>query len=159
MAITFTNKAAEMRDVDGLGRRGDLGQHFPFELRSDSAPVWPSGIWHEFTIWRRRPENADEAGAQEKRYDPKQLRSGRCCHGFLRRENDRITADEFEQQAERLEKIAWFTGLKELKKNNALDFDDLLVKTVELLRQTDAEYQDKFGISGGRVPGHEPCTV
>ena len=66
--------------------------------------------------------------------------------------NDRITADEFEQQAGadfREKKIAqiYREYQKELKKNNALDFDDLLVKTVELF-EANADvleyYQDKF---------------
>ena len=66
--------------------------------------------------------------------------------------NDRITAEEFEQQAGadfREKKIAQFYReyQKELKKNNALDFDDLLLKTVELF-EANADvleyYQDKF---------------
>ena len=84
--------------------------------------------------------------------DPKQFKERAVLSRISAAKNDRITADEFEQQAGadfREKKIAqiYREYQKELKKNNALDFDDLLVKTVELF-EANADvleyYQDKF---------------
>ena len=65
----------------------------------------------------------------------------------------------------RQEKIAqaYVEYQKELKKNNALDFDDLLVKTVELFQSCPdvlEYYQEPFSLHhGGRVSGHQYRAV
>ena len=50
-----------------------------------------------------------------------------------------------------------------LKDSNALDFDDLLLKTVELFETSEPArefYSQKFQLRhGGRVPGHQPAAV
>ena len=52
---------------------------------------------------------------------------------------------------------------KRLKANNSLDFDDLIMKTIQLFKEVPEVldfYQKKFQIySRGRVSGYEPCTV
>ena len=65
--------------------------------------------------------------------------------------NELITPDQFEEQAKRWEEkqtaAAYRLYQETLHRNNALDFDDLLVKTVELFRR-DQEvldyYQERF---------------
>ena len=84
----FTNKAAaEMRErVDKIWRRrgGDLVSIVPFELRSDSAPVYRPSLGYDtnFTIYdgddqktlmkQVLKKNAGGSGSS--------LRGGRCCH-------------------------------------------------------------------------------
>ena len=95
MAITFTNKAAaEMRErvdkIVGEGAESDLGQlpsiRAAFGFCAGLSTVM--GYDTNFTIYDGgRPENADEAGAQETAGRIRSsLRSGRCCRrDFLRR--------------------------------------------------------------------------
>ena len=160
LAITFTNKAAgEMRE-----RVNDLAEH------GDS--VWVS-TFHSLCvrILRRFIENlgyttsfsiydADDQRALMKQIiklmnlDSKQYRERGVLGIISSAKNEMITAAEFMDTAksagdlrgQRLGEI-YIEYEKQLKKNNALDFDDLLVKTVELFEKREdilASYQDRF---------------
>ena len=159
LAITFTNKAAgEMRErVDKL-----------VEFCPES--VWVStfhsscvrilrrfidriGYESNFSIY-----DTDDQKTVMKRIlkrmelDPKQFRERAVMSAISSAKNELIDPKQFLENAGgdwREKKIAEVYQLyqEELKKNNALDFDDLIFKTVHLFR-TDAEvldyYQERF---------------
>lgn len=159
LAITFTNKAAgEMRErVDKLVQFG-------------SESIWVStfhstcvkilrrfidylGYNNNFTIY-----DADDQKTLMKQVlkkmnlDPKQYRERMVMSVISSAKNELISPQEFRLNAEgdwRQQKIAeiYQEYQTQLMKNNALDFDDLIFKTVDLLR-TNAEvleyYQDRF---------------
>lgn len=161
LAITFTNKAAgEMRDrVNSL-----------VEYGADS--VWVS-TFHSLCvrILRRFIENigyttdfsiydSDDTKTLMKQIfkdlevNTKVLKERGVLGVISSAKNEMIGPEEFMLSAKaegdsRLKRIAelYMEYQKRLKKNNALDFDDLLVKTVELF-QTKQEvleyYQDRF---------------
>ena len=161
LAITFTNKAAgEMRDrVNSL-----------VEYGADS--VWVS-TFHSLCvrILRRFIENigyttdfsiydSDDTKTLMKQIfkdlevNTKVLKERGVLGVISSAKNEMISPEEFMLSAKaegdsRLKRIAelYMEYQKRLKKNNALDFDDLIVKTVELL-QTDPEvlayYQERF---------------
>lgn len=161
LAITFTNKAAgEMRDrVNSL-----------VEYGADS--VWVS-TFHSLCvrILRRFIENigyttdfsiydSDDTKTLMKQIfkdlevNTKVLKERGVLGVISSAKNEMISPEEFMLSAKaegdsRLKRIAelYMEYQKRLKKNNALDFDDLLVKTVELF-QTKQEvleyYQDRF---------------
>lgn len=144
MAITFTNKAAqEMRQrVDGL-------------LGSGAESVWVStfhsacvrilrryidriGYDNRFTIY-----DTDDAKTVIKRVmkklnmDSKLYKERGVLAKISHAKNEMITAALFREQAgseysDKKIADAYAAYEEELKKNNALDFDDLLLKTVEL---------------------------
>ena len=159
MAITFTNKAAgEMRErVDRLVGAG-----------SDS--IWVSTFHSSCVrILRRFIENlgydksftiydADDQKTLMKQVlkkmelDPKQFRERAVLAAISNAKNELIGPEEFMMNAQgdwREKKIGEIYGRyqAELKKNNALDFDDLIFKTVELFKTCPEVldyYQEKF---------------
>ena len=159
MAITFTNKAAgEMRErVDRLVGEG-----------SDS--IWVSTFHSSCVkILRRFIENlgysrsftiydADDQRTLMKQIlkkmelDPKQFRDRAMLSAISNAKNELIGPEEFRLNAEgdwREKKIAEVYAMyqEELRKNNALDFDDLIFKTVDLFRTNPdvlEYYQERF---------------
>ncbi|MGN0159028.1 MAG: DNA helicase PcrA [Brotaphodocola sp.] len=159
MAITFTNKAAgEMRErVDKL-------------VAFAAESVWVStfhsscvkilrrfidrlGYETNFTIY-----DADDQKTLMKQIvkkmdlDPKQFRERSLLAAISNAKNELIGPVEFKVNAQgdwREKKVAdvYQQYQEELKKNNALDFDDLIFKTVDLLRDDKdvrEYYQERF---------------
>jgi DNA helicase-2/ATP-dependent DNA helicase PcrA len=156
LAITFTNKAArEMRERIEAGLRGDpdlnrpvsfserpfvstfhsLGVHI---LREQSGKA---GLKRTFTIFDRDDsKKAIKEALQSIGLDPKTHEPGKIL-GIISKEKGRgILAEEYFEGNERRGYIAEVVGQvwpeyeRALKRDNALDFDDLLLKTERLLR-------------------------
>lgn len=158
LAITFTNKAAgEMRErVDALVGHG-------------SESIWVStfhsgccrilrrfidriGYDSSFTIY-----DTDDSRSVMKEVirmlelDPRVYKERALLAKISAAKNNMITPDEMEKEAYRWEQKqlvrAWRAYEERMRKNNALDFDDLLVLTVRLFREAPdvLEYwQDRF---------------
>lgn len=158
LAVTFTNKAAkEMRDRVELlvgNTRGMWIQTFHSAcvriLRAEAEKI---GYKSTFAIYDTADQKAvakavvKELEADEKKFTPayvlscisdaknKGLDPGRFAAGFSDSHDRRVMADIFEQY-----EIT-------LKKNNAMDFDDLLVNTVKLFEKNpdvQFQYSNKF---------------
>lgn len=158
MAITFTNKAA-----------GEMRERIDKQIGAGAERIWVStfhsscarilrrfidriGYDKSFTIY-----DSDDS-RQVMREVIKRLELNTKIYkerGLLSKisvaKNEMIDPELFEKQADGWNEQniakAYFEYERVLRHNNALDFDDLLVKTVELFR-TDAEvlayYQDRF---------------
>lgn len=158
LAITFTNKAAkEMKErVDALLR-------FPTDiwvstfhsacvriLRRDIEKI---GYTRDFVIY----DGTDQQNVLKDCYKELNVNTDlfplAMVQGKMGSAKDRmLTPSQFMKEAAgdfQLEKVGQIYGLyqKKLKKNNALDFDDLLFKTVELFQNEPkvlSYYQHKF---------------
>jgi DNA helicase II / ATP-dependent DNA helicase PcrA len=166
LAVTFTNKAAgEMRErVEKLLRQANLKlQSAPLIstfhslcvriLRADIEHL-KEGYTRSFTIYDTDDsQKLIKTCIKDLGYDDKQL-SPRATQGAISGAKNRgETPDSYSAQAdyndERRAAIARVFRLYEerLRNNNALDFDDLLIRTVQLLRrsnETREKYNDKF---------------
>ena len=159
MAITFTNKAAkEMRErVDALiGHGGQDVWVSTFHsscvrfLRRDIDKI---GYNKNFTIYDTDDgKRIIREAMKHHNVDPKQFKESAILSAISSAKNELQGVDAYKQSAAgdfRKEKIAnCFDYYQDrLKKNNALDFDDLLFYTVELFRlRPDVleYYQSKF---------------
>lgn len=159
MAITFTNKAAaEMRervnDIVGFGAESIWVSTFHSScVRILRRHIEYLGYTTNFTIY----DGDDQKTLMRQVFkkldiDTKQLKE-RAVLGYISSAKDEmVTPEEFLLNAGddfRQKKIAQIYAeyQKELKKNNALDFDDLIVKTVELFQNCPdvlEYYQDRF---------------
>ena len=174
LAITFTNKAAqEMRGrverMLGHGTRGMWLMTFHAAcariLRAEAERL---GYTRQFTIYdqadaRRLVKRSIEGlGIDPKRYTPAAIHSQiSAAKNRLRdaKEYARLVGSYFEQT------VAEVYGVyeRELHRMNAMDFDDLLFRTVNLLELFE-EVRERYAAdipprAGGRVPGHQPRAV
>jgi len=166
LAITFTNKAAkEMRERVGrllgssfqvsgrseqprswqlearsypwLGTFHALGVHI---LRENSQRL---GLSKRFTIFDRGDSiSAVKEAIRETDLDPKQFEPGKILGAISREKGNMVTMEEFKVRAEG----EYFAGIvaevwekyeAALRREKALDFDDLLLKTALLLRENE----------------------
>lgn len=166
LAVTFTNKAAgEMRErVEKILRGLDLRLNSSplistFHslcvriLRSDIENL-KAGYTRSFTVYDTDDsQKVIKTCIKDLGYDDKQL-SPRITQGAISGAKNRGESPEsYSAQAdynnERAQAISRVFKLYEerLQNNNALDFDDLLIKTVQLLRRSDEtreKYNEKF---------------
>jgi len=159
MAITFTNKAAgEMRErVDQLVQFG-AESIWVSTFHSTCVKILRRfidylGYSNNFTIY-----DADDQRTLMKQVikkmdlDPKQYRERIVLSVISSAKNELISPQEFRLNAEgdwRQKKLAevYQEYQTQLVKNNALDFDDLIFKTVDLLRmnvEVREYYQERF---------------
>lgn len=159
MAITFTNKAAgEMRervdDIVGHGSEGVWVATFHSTcVRILRRYIERIGYDKSFTIY-----DTDDAKSVMKdvckrlEIDTKMLKERTILSAISHAKDSLITPAEYERAAfgdytKKRISAAYAEYQLTLKKNNALDFDDLIVKTVELFQSCPdvlESYQDKF---------------
>ena len=159
MAITFTNKAAgEMRErVDRLVSFG-AESVWVSTFHSSCVKILRRfidrlGYNTNFTIYDSDDQKTLMKQVLKKLdLDPKQFRDRAMLTAVSNAKNELIGPEEFRLNAQgdwRMQKVAdvYQNYQAELKKNNALDFDDLIFKTVDLLRldkDVREYYQERF---------------
>ena len=160
LAITFTNKAAgEMRErVDkliGFGAESVwISTFHSMCVRILRRHIENLGYESSFTIY----DTDDQKSLMKEvckylKIDTKDLREREILGEISSAKNELTTPLQYREENEdlgfRYVRIAdaYEEYQKRLKKNNALDFDDLLMKTVELFHSHDeilASYQNRF---------------
>ena len=159
LAITFTNKAAnEMRErVDALVP-GDAGSVWVATFHSTCVRILRRdaellGYTNRFTIYDSDDQKTLMRQVIRKLdRDPKLYKDRAVLSQISAAKNELVSVDEFYRQAAgdfRKTQIAeiYEEYQKQLRANNAMDFDDLLFRTVELLRQEPEVleyYQNRF---------------
>ena len=159
LAITFTNKAAgEMRErvdkIVGYGSESIWVSTFHSTcVRILRRYIDRLGYDTNFTIYDTEDQKTVmKSVCQKLELDPKLYKERMLLNVISHAKDEYISPDEFLLEAKgdfRQEKIAqaYVEYQKELKKNNALDFDDLLVKAVELFQSCPdvlEYYQNRF---------------
>ena len=159
LAITFTNKAAgEMRErvdkIVGYGSESIWVSTFHSTcVRILRRYIDRLGYDTNFTIYDTEDQKTVmKSVCQKLQLDSKLYKERMLLNVISHAKDEYISPNEFLLEAKgdfRQEKIAqaYVEYQKELKKNNALDFDDLLVKTVELFQSCPdvlKYYQNRF---------------
>lgn len=159
LAITFTNKAAgEMRErVDKIVGYGSesiwISTFHSTCVRILRRYIDRLGYDTNFTIYDTEDQKTVmKSVCQKLQLDSKLYKERMLLNVISHAKDEYISPNEFLLEAKgdfRQEKIAqaYVEYQKELKKNNALDFDDLLVKTVELFQSCPdvlEYYQNRF---------------
>ena len=156
LAITFTNKAAkEMKErLEKLVPENNafVGTFHSFGLRIIRENTDSLNMTSNFTIL-----DSDDVGTlvkkiiKEKGYDPKQVTPSFVKNKISFIKNEMLTNAEAEKLLNTdMDKIAYQIYIEynmKLRKNNFVDFDDLLKLPVELFRKNPSileHYQDKF---------------
>ena len=159
LAITFTNKAAgEMRErvdkIVGYGSESIWVSTFHSTcVRILRRYIDRLGYDTNFTIYDTEDQKTVmKSVCQKLQLDSKLYKERMLLNVISHAKDEYISPNEFLLEAKgdfRQEKIAqaYVEYQKELKQNNALDFDDLLVKTVELFQSCPdvlEYYQNRF---------------
>lgn len=159
LAITFTNKAAgEMRErvdkIVGYGSESIWVSTFHSTcVRILRRYIDRLGYDTNFTIYDTEDQKTVmKSVCSRLQVDTKMYKERMLLNVISHAKDEYISPNEFRLDAQgdyRQEKIAqvYLEYQKELKKNNALDFDDLIVKTVELFQSCPdvlEYYQERF---------------
>ncbi len=159
MAVTFTNKAArEMRqrvdDIVGFGAENIWVSTFHSTcVRILRRFIESIGYNRNFTIYDTDDQRSLMKDIiKQLNYDSRMLNERKILSIISSQKDSLITPDMYLKEASGdyfSEKIAkaYSTYQERLKKNNALDFDDLIMKTVELFRhdgQALEYYRNRF---------------
>ena len=148
MAVTFTNKAArEMRDrlarLTGADKTGDLmlGTFHSICARLLRREATQAGLDRDFTIYDADDQlNVVKAALAELNLDEKKYKPSSIHAAISTAKNELIAPEDFKADTY-FNEIAGrvYTRYNAiLRANNALDFDDLLMETVLLLRRNPA---------------------
>ncbi|MDE7318775.1 MAG: DNA helicase PcrA [Lachnospiraceae bacterium] len=159
LAITFTNKAAgEMRErVDRIVGYGSesiwVSTFHSMCVRILRRYIDRLGFDQSFTIYDTEDQKTVMKDVCRRlQVDTKMYKERVLLNAVSHAKDEYISPEEFRLNAQgdfRQEKIGqiYLEYQKELKKNNALDFDDLIVKTVELFQSCPdvlEYYQERF---------------
>ena len=158
LAVTFTNKAAgEMktrleRMVGAAARDLWVGTFHSMCVRMLRRDGSKAGISPSFAI-------IDEADQRQLikdilddlDYDERQLSPGACLHEISKAKNSLIWPDKYHESqtsflGERMANV-YTEYERRLRESNSLDFDDLIVRTIDLLERDASvreKYQNKF---------------
>ena len=155
LAITFTNKAAaEMRErvdrmIGGLGKDVWLSTFHSFCARFLRREIESGGVYRKnFVIYDASDsKTVIKACLKELNLDDKQFAPSKVQNAISNAKNLMLGPRAYARQADTFhqKKMAELFSLyeKKLRENNALDFDDLLLLSVELL-ENDAELRQKY---------------
>lgn len=159
LALTFTNKAAkEMKEriqqlIGDEARRlwmGTFHSVFSKILRFEAEKI---GFTSNYSIYDTDDsKNAIKQLLRENNYDPKEIRPRTIQRLISDAKNELIYPDHYQEKFvhSTLDDITakiYGQYVERLKHNNAMDFDDLLVKPIELFQQHEdvlEKYQDRF---------------
>ncbi|MGD0969393.1 MAG: DUF3553 domain-containing protein [Candidatus Aquilonibacter sp.] len=158
LAVTFTNKAAgEMktrleRMVGASARDLWVGTFHAMCVRMLRRDGSKAGISPSFAII----DDADQRQLvkdilDDLDYDERQLAPGACLHEISKAKNSLVWPDKYHESqttflGERLANV-YTEYERRLRESNSLDFDDLIVRTIDLLERdekTREKYQNKF---------------
>jgi DNA helicase-2/ATP-dependent DNA helicase PcrA len=155
LAITFTNKAAKemqervnaLLEQHGFAAGIRFGDAKPFigtfhslgvHILRAHAPIF--GLTKHFTILDKEGTSSlIKTSAKEQGLDPKQFPADRIANVISRQKGNLVTMEEYRSSVGNayfptVVAAVWERYEKSLKREKALDFDDLVLKTVILLR-------------------------
>lgn len=159
LALTFTNKAArEMKDriKNLIGDNahklwmGTFHSIFSKILRFEAKKL---GYGQDFTIYDTSDsEQVIKQILQELNFDPKEIKPKTIRNKISDAKNQLIDPDNYQNRfvSSTLDDITarvYNIYVKRLKQSNAMDFDDLLIKPIELFEENPDlldKYQDRF---------------
>ncbi len=159
LALTFTNKAAkEMKEriqqlIGDEARKlwmGTFHSVFSKILRFEAEKI---GFTSNYSIYDTEDsKNAIKQLLRENNYDPKEIRPRTIQRLISDAKNELIYPDHYQEKFvhSTLDDITakiYGQYVERLKHNNAMDFDDLLVKPIELFQKNEdvlEKYQDRF---------------
>jgi DNA helicase II / ATP-dependent DNA helicase PcrA len=158
LAVTFTNKAAgEMKSrlermVGASARDLWVGTFHAMCVRMLRRDGTKAGISPSFAII----DDADQRQLvkdilDDLDYDERQLAPGACLHEISKAKNSLIWPDKYHESqtsflGERMANV-YTEYERRLRESNSLDFDDLIVRTIDLLEKEKSvreKYQNKF---------------
>jgi DNA helicase II / ATP-dependent DNA helicase PcrA len=158
LAVTFTNKAA-----------GEMKSRLERMVGASARDLWV-GTFHAMCVRMLRRDGAkagispsfaiiDDADQRQLvkdilddlDYDERQLAPGACLHEISKAKNSLIWPDKYHEQqttflGERMANV-YTEYERRLRESNSLDFDDLIVRTIDLLEKEKSvrdKYQTKF---------------
>ena len=180
LAVTFTNKAAsEMADrVDKLLDHSSLAKPLIATFHSmcvrmlrrdiEALKVGGEGLTRSFAIFDENDQQAIVKQVMRRMgLDTKQLTPRTVLGRISWAKNHMVDPQEYylaskDPNSERIAHI-YKSYQAELRKNNALDFDDLLLEAVRLLKVSSRSARTlpaPLPLSArGRIPGHQPAAV
>ena len=164
LAVTFTNKAArEMHErilsllEKNKGAFGISGKPFISTFHSLGALIIKEnanlvGLKRHFGIFDRGDsKRAVKESLEKNGYDPKSFDPGKILSIISREKGNFVSADEYAEKASaeyygNVVGKVWQDYEKIMKKENALDFDDLLLITAKLLQKEEIRkiYADRW---------------